>query len=131
MYGKELTKNVIARAYNCTLLNILNEKHFTLSNSDNQQQNYMNKSQSNSLPENSLEISLYRKDDDKPKPIEVEKDLDTLFGKQNELLSTVLLTNVKSILTNFDTKLKTITQDKPNINDYSTITLCIRTIVYT
>ncbi|CAF0745714.1 unnamed protein product [Adineta steineri] len=58
----------------CTLLNILNEKHFTLSNSDNQQQNDLNKSQSNSLPENSLEISLYRKDGDKSKLIEGTAD---------------------------------------------------------
>ncbi|CAF1392236.1 unnamed protein product [Adineta steineri] len=50
----------------------------------------------------------------------IEKDLDTLFGKHGELFSTVLLTDVKSILTNLGTKLKTITQDKSNINDYST-----------
>ncbi|CAF2651855.1 unnamed protein product [Rotaria sp. Silwood2] len=50
----------------------------------------------------------------------VEKDLDNLFGKQGELFSTVLLTDVKSILTNLGTKLKSIAQDKTNINDYST-----------
>ncbi len=50
----------------------------------------------------------------------VEKDLDTLFGKQGELFSTVLVTDVKSVLTNLGTKLKSITQDKTNINDYST-----------
>jgi DNA-dependent protein kinase catalytic subunit len=50
----------------------------------------------------------------------VEKDLDTLFGKQGELFSTVLLTDVKQVLTNLGTKLKSITQDKSNINDYST-----------
>ncbi|CAF3649152.1 unnamed protein product [Adineta steineri] len=48
--------------------------------------------------------------------ISIEKDLDTLFGKQNDLFSTVLLTDAKSILT----KLKTITQDQTNINDYPT-----------
>jgi DNA-dependent protein kinase catalytic subunit len=50
----------------------------------------------------------------------VEKDLDTLFGKQGELFSTVLLTDVKSALTNLGGKLKTITQEKSNLNDYST-----------
>ncbi len=49
----------------------------------------------------------------------VEKDLDILFGKQGELLSTVLLADTKTLLTNLGTKLKSITQDKSNINDYS------------
>ncbi|CAF4538505.1 unnamed protein product, partial [Rotaria sp. Silwood2] len=43
-----------------------------------------------------------------------------LFGKQGELFSTVLLTDVKSILTNLGTKLKSIAHHKTNINDYST-----------
>ncbi|CAF1029633.1 unnamed protein product [Rotaria sordida] len=50
----------------------------------------------------------------------IEKDLDNLFGKQGELFSTVLLNDVKTILTNFGTKLKSISHDKTNINDYST-----------
>jgi DNA-dependent protein kinase catalytic subunit len=50
----------------------------------------------------------------------IGKDLDTLFGKQGELFTTVLLTDTKSILTNLGTKLKSIIQDKSNINDYST-----------
>ncbi|CAM4805641.1 unnamed protein product [Rotaria magnacalcarata] len=50
----------------------------------------------------------------------VEKDFDNLFGKHGELFSTVLLTDVKSVLTNLGTKLKSIAQDKTNINDYST-----------
>ncbi|CAF4757853.1 unnamed protein product [Rotaria sp. Silwood1] len=50
----------------------------------------------------------------------VEKDLDNLFGKQGELFSTVLLTDIKPILINLGTKLKSISQDKTNINDYST-----------
>ncbi|CAF4738266.1 unnamed protein product, partial [Rotaria sp. Silwood2] len=50
----------------------------------------------------------------------IEKDLDNLFGKQGELFSTVLLTDVKTILTNLGTKLKSIAHDKTNINDYST-----------
>ncbi len=50
----------------------------------------------------------------------VEKDLDTLFGKEGEFFSSVLLTDAKSVLTNLGTKLKSITQDKSNINDYST-----------
>ncbi|UJR22353.1 hypothetical protein I4U23_025415 [Adineta vaga] len=50
----------------------------------------------------------------------VEKDLDTLFGKQGELFPTVLLSDVKIVLTKISTKLKSITQDKSNINDYST-----------
>ena len=50
----------------------------------------------------------------------IEKDLDTLFGKDGELFSSVLLSDVKSILTNLGTKLKSISQDKTNINDYST-----------
>ena len=49
-----------------------------------------------------------------------EKELDTLFGKQGELLSSVTLADAKSILANLSTKLKSIAQDKSNINDYST-----------
>ena len=50
----------------------------------------------------------------------VEKDLETLFGKQGELFSSVSLADVKAVLTNIGTKLKSIAQDKSNINDYST-----------
>ncbi|CAF3220219.1 unnamed protein product [Rotaria sp. Silwood2] len=38
----------------------------------------------------------------------IEKNLDTLFGNEDELFSLVLLTDVKSILTNLGTKLKSI-----------------------
>ncbi|CAF2896030.1 unnamed protein product, partial [Rotaria sp. Silwood2] len=50
----------------------------------------------------------------------IEKDLDTFFGKEGELFSSILLTDVKSMLTNLGTKLKSISQDKTGINDYST-----------
>ena len=50
----------------------------------------------------------------------VEKDLQTLFGKEGELFSSVSLTDVKTVLNNMSMKLKSIAQDKSNINDYST-----------
>jgi len=50
----------------------------------------------------------------------VEKDLDVLFGKQGELFSSVSLTDAKTVLNNIATKLKSISHDKSNINDYST-----------
>ena len=49
----------------------------------------------------------------------IEKDLDTIFGPNGELFSTVQLTDVKTMLTNIGTKLKSISQDKTNLNDYS------------
>ena len=49
-----------------------------------------------------------------------EKDFDKLFGKHSELLSTVSLNDVKSLMNSLNTKLKSISQDKSNLNDYST-----------
>ncbi len=50
----------------------------------------------------------------------VEKDLDILFGKQGELFSSISLTDTKNVLNTIGTKLKSISHDKSNINDYST-----------
>ena len=49
-----------------------------------------------------------------------EKDLDQLFGRNGELFASVSLAEAKTALTNLGSKLKSITQDKKNINDYST-----------
>ena len=50
----------------------------------------------------------------------VEKDLDQLFGKQGEFFARVSLADAKTVLNNLSAKLKSISQDKTNINDYST-----------
>ena len=50
----------------------------------------------------------------------VEKEIDDLFGKNGELFSTVSLGDARVALGNISLKLKTILQDKSNINDYST-----------
>ncbi len=50
----------------------------------------------------------------------VEKELDDLFGKDGELFSTITLGDARLALGNISLKLKTIIQDKSNINDYST-----------
>ncbi len=50
----------------------------------------------------------------------VEKEFDDLFGKNGELFSTISLGDVRLTLGNISLKLKTIIQDKSNINDYST-----------
>ncbi|CAF5026270.1 unnamed protein product, partial [Rotaria sp. Silwood1] len=50
----------------------------------------------------------------------VEKELNDLFGKDGELFSTISLGDARLILGNISLKLKTIIQDKTNINDYST-----------
>ncbi|CAF1389591.1 unnamed protein product, partial [Rotaria sordida] len=50
----------------------------------------------------------------------VEKEFNDIFGKNGELLSTILLGDTRLILSNISLKLKNIIQDKTNINDYST-----------
>jgi DNA-dependent protein kinase catalytic subunit len=50
----------------------------------------------------------------------VEKELDDLFGKHGELFETISLGDARLILGNISLKLKSISQDKSNINDYST-----------
>ncbi|CAF4232395.1 unnamed protein product, partial [Rotaria sordida] len=50
----------------------------------------------------------------------VEKEFNDIFGKNGELLSTILLDDTRLILSNISLKLKNIIQDKTNINDYST-----------
>jgi DNA-dependent protein kinase catalytic subunit len=50
----------------------------------------------------------------------VEKELDDFFGKNGEFLSTISLGDARLTLGNISLKLKTILQDKSNINDYST-----------
>lgn len=50
----------------------------------------------------------------------VEKELEDLFGKNGELLSTVSLGDARLALGNIALKLKHIIQDKSYINDYST-----------
>jgi len=50
----------------------------------------------------------------------IEKELDDLFGKDGELFSTITLGDARLALGNISLKLKTIIQDKSNINDYST-----------
>ena len=49
----------------------------------------------------------------------VEKELDDFFGKNGESLSTISLGDARLTLGNIALKLKTILQDKSNINDYS------------
>jgi DNA-dependent protein kinase catalytic subunit len=66
--------------------------------------------------------------DDKPKTNSirilfknsVEKEFDDLFGKNGELFATIALGDARLSLGNLSLKLKTIIQDKSNINDYST-----------
>ncbi|CAF4081494.1 unnamed protein product, partial [Adineta steineri] len=50
----------------------------------------------------------------------VEKEFDDLFGKNGELFSSISLGDTRLTLGNISLKLKTIIQDKTNINDYST-----------
>ena len=50
----------------------------------------------------------------------VEKEFNDFFGPNGELLSTVSLGDARLMLGNLSLKLKTILQDKSNINDYST-----------
>ncbi|CAF3651048.1 unnamed protein product [Rotaria socialis] len=50
----------------------------------------------------------------------VEKEFNDLFGRDGELFSTVSLGDARLVLGNISLKLKTIIQDKSNINDYST-----------
>jgi DNA-dependent protein kinase catalytic subunit len=50
----------------------------------------------------------------------IEKELDDLFGKDGDLFSTISLGDTRLTLGNISLKLKTIIQDKSNINNYST-----------
>ncbi len=50
----------------------------------------------------------------------VEKEFDEFFGKDGEFLSKISLGDARLTLGNISLKLKTILQDKSNINDYST-----------
>ena len=50
----------------------------------------------------------------------VEKEFDEFFGMNGELLSTISLGDARLMLGNLSLKLKSILQEKGNINDYST-----------
>ena len=50
----------------------------------------------------------------------VEKDLEQLFGAQGDLFASVSLATAKTVLSSLAVKLKNISQEKTNINDYST-----------
>ena len=49
-----------------------------------------------------------------------EKEFDDLFGRDGELFSTISLGDARLVLGNISLKLKSIIQDKTNINHYST-----------